>query len=311
MADKRDIPHFEKTTAWLMESQTPSIRYFTLTRIKGYPENHPEVSAARRSIASSPPVARILAAQDPEGFWVQAKHIYSPKYRSSHWTMLLLPELGLKPDNTGLQKGADFMLATVQEGKTNYLRLHMTGFGCFWGNWLRYQLYCGKGMDPFTGQVIDFICVDLERGGKCRYNSDLPCAWAVARGLLGLALVPESSRDKKVENAIKAGIGFLLDDHDLLAANYPADHKPHPLWDTISFPLFYHADRLFVLRVLKELNALDHPTAQKTLAWLREKQTRSGIWRGSSPFSDRTWPFMVKPDGVERWITLHALEVLT
>ncbi|MDP2966265.1 MAG: hypothetical protein Q8N39_09565 [Pelolinea sp.] len=311
MPDKRDIPHLQDTIAWLLESQTPSIRYLTLTRVKGLPEKAPEVSATRHSISSSPPVTRILAAQRPEGHWMQAKHHYSPKYKSSHWSMLLLTELGLEPENAGLQKGAEFMLAKMEKELPYYLSGQKKGFGCFWGNWLRYQLYCGKGNDARVEQAIEFTCADLERGGQCRYNSNLPCAWGVARGLFGLVLIPESSRDEKVHHAIKAGIRFLLEDHDLLAADYPADRKPHPLWFSLSFPLFYHADSLFVLRVLKELNALDHPDAQKALGWLLEKQTRSGIWRGGSPFSDRTRPFMVKPDGVERWITLHALEVLT
>ena len=261
MPEKHDIPHLEKTTAWLLESKTSSIRYFTLTRIKGLPEDNPEVSEARRSISISPPVSLILAAQRPEGHWADAKHIYSPKYRSSHWTMLQLIELGLEPENQSLQKGADSTLAIVQEGKTNYLRLQMTGFGCFWGDWLRYQLYCGKEKDPFIGKVIDFLCTDLGRGGQCRYNSDLPCAWSVVRGLYGLALIPERSRDEKVRTAIQQGIRFLLEDYDLLQANYPSDSKPHPMWDKLSFPIFYHADRLFILRVLKELHALSHPGA--------------------------------------------------
>jgi hypothetical protein len=310
MPSKQDIPQLKKTIAWLLESQTPSIRYLTLTQIKGLPEHDPEVSKARHLISSTPPVSTILAAQRPEGHWVDAKHIYSPKYRSSHWTMLQLVELGLEPENAQLQKGADSTLAVVQEGKTNYLRLQMTGFGCFWGNWLRYQLYCGKEKDPFVAKVIDFLCADLGRGGKCRYNSDLPCAWSVARGLYGLALIPEPSRDERVKNAIQLGIRFLLEDHDLLAANYPHDNKAHPLWEKLSFPLFYHSDRLFVLRVLKDLKVLDHPSADNALHWLLEKQSSSGVWKGGSPLSDRTRPFMARPDGVERWITLHALEVL-
>jgi hypothetical protein len=307
----RDIPHFEKTTAWLLESQTPSIRYFTLSRIKGLPDDSPEVSEARKLISSTPPVSKILEAQLPDGYWVNPKYIYSPKYKSSHWSMFLLTELGLEPGNACLQKGADFTLAYVQEGKTNYLRLHMTGLGCFWGNWLRYQLYCGNREDPFTQQVIDFICADLGRESQCRYNCNLPCAWGVARGLYGLALIPEAIRDEKVKQAIQAGIWFLLEEHNLLTANYPAASKAHPLWESLSFPLFYHADRLYLLRVLKELNALDHPKAQETLDWLLQKQTQSGIWRGGSPFRDRTRQFLAKPDGVERWISLHALEVLT
>jgi hypothetical protein len=310
MAVQRPIPLLEKTTTWLLESQTPSIRYLTLKRIMGLAEDNPKVAAARDQIASSPPVSRILAAQDPDGFWANANHIYSPKYRSSHWTMLQLIELGLNPENASLQKGADFMLTKILGDQPYYLRLQERGFGCFWGDWLRYELYCGKGEDPFTNRVVDFICNDMINGSKCRYNSELPCAWAVVRELYGLALIPEDLRNEKVQAAIQSGIRFLLEDYNLLEANYPADQKRHPLWDKLSFPIFYHADRLFVLRVLKDLNALDHPGTQTTLDWLLEKQTQSGIWRGGSPLSDRTRPFLAKPDGVERWITLQALDVL-
>ena len=41
------------------------------------------------------------------------------------------------------------MLARIQEDQPDLITcgLQMTGFGCFWGDWLRYQLYCGKGKD--------------------------------------------------------------------------------------------------------------------------------------------------------------------
>lgn len=311
MEEKTTIPLFNKTAAWLKESQTPSIRYLTLTKLLGKAKTDTEVMAAKRSIATIPPVSKILDAQDPDGFWVTARHIYSPKYRSSHWTMLLLTELAIDPEDDRLQKGSDFMQIWIQGEMPEYLRRTEAGFGCFWGNWLRYQLYCGKGKEELTRDVIQFVCDDLERGGRCRYNSDLPCAWAAARGLFGLAMIPEAERSVKVQSAIRAGIRFLLDDYDLLSGNYPADNKPHELWDKLSFPLFYHTDKLFVLRVLKEHNALDHPNARKAIEWLREKRTRAGTWRGGSPFSSRTRPFLAKPDTVDRWITLQALDVLS
>ena len=109
--------------------------------------------------------------------------------------MLLLTELGLKPENAGLQKGAEFMRTELEKDQPYYLSRQEQGFGCFWGNWLRYQLYCEKGKDARVEQMVEFTCAELERCGQCRYNSNLPCAWAVARGLYGLALIPESSRD--------------------------------------------------------------------------------------------------------------------
>lgn len=304
------VPLFNETVAWLLESQTPSIRYLALTRLLGKPETDAEVQAAKRLIPASPPAKKILDAQNEDGSWVNPKHIYSPKYRSSHWTMLLLTELAVDPEEEGMRQGSDFMQTWVQGNMPQYLRRTEAGFGCFWGNWLRYQLYCGKADDPFTQEVIDFVCGDLENLGRCRYNSDLPCAWSVARGLFGFAYLPENKRSERIRQAIQTGIRFLLEDHDLLKADYPADYQPHELWNKLSFPIFYHSDRLFILRILKEHHALEHPKAKLVMDWLAEKRTKAGHWQGGSPFASRTRPFLNKPDSVDRWLTLQALDVL-
>jgi hypothetical protein len=305
------LPLFDETTAWLLESQTPSIRYLTLTQLLGKPETDVEVQAARRMISDSPPGKKILDAQNEDGSWVNPRHIYSPKYRSSHWTMLLLTELAVDPQEEGMRRGSDFMQTWVQGNMPQYLRRTEAGFGCFWGNWLRYQLYCGKSDDPFTQQVIDFVCDDLERHGRCRYNSDLDCAWSVARGLYGFAFLPEIKRSDRVSHAIQTGIHFLLEEHDLLKADYPTNGQPHELWHKLSFPIFYHSDRLFILRVLKEHQSLDHPKAKPALDWLAEKRGKNGRWHGGSPFASRTRPFLEKPDSVDHWLTLQALDVLS
>lgn len=308
---KSDIPLFNEITAWLMDSQTPSIRYLTMTKLLGKSDSDPEVITTRQAIGNSDPVKKILVSQNPDGSWVQPRHIYSPKYRSSHWTMLLLSELAADTQDMHVQKGSDFMHSWVQGNMPQYLRRTEAGFGCFWGNWLRYQLYCGKGSAAFTSDVIRFVCDDIERKGRCRYNGDLPCAWSVARGLYGLALLPESQRDRAVKSAIQAGLHFLLDEHDFNQADYPAEEKPHELWFKLSYPLFYHTDILFVLRVLKEHHALDHPNAKQAMEGLVEKRGKDGKWHGGSPFASRTRPFLAKPDTVDHWITLHALDVLT
>jgi len=310
MTNPRTIPHFEKTIAWLLESRTPSIRYLAMRNILGMAEGEAQVQAARQAIALVPPATATLKAQRPEGYWEQARHVYSPKYRSSHWSMLFLTELGVPPENAMLQKGAEFMLAAGENNPPWYLTRKVEGFGCFWGNWLRYMLYSGKNLDQRVQDVIAFVCADVERRGRCRYNSNLGCAWAVARDLFGLALIPPTERSAEVHTAIDTGIHFLLDEYDLLKANYPADNKKHPLWNSFSYPLYYHTDKLYVLRILKELNALAHPKAQTALDWLLTRQHKNGTWSGGSPFKSSR-PFLAAPDGVERWITLWALSVLT
>lgn len=300
------------TIKWLLSSQTPSIRYLTLTKLLHKNLDDADVLAVRSLIPTSNPVKAIFSKQAAEGFWVSNRHDYTPKYRSTHWTMYLLAELAVPPEFPAMQKGSAFLLnRNLSSFPYSYKDEEKGLFGCFWGNWLRYQLHCGRLGDSSVQNVIQLTCKDILRLGKCRYNDDLPCAWAVARDLYGLALIPEDQRSKDVVTSIKRGIQFLIEDYDLLSANYPYQEQVHPMWFKLSFPLFYHVDILFVLRVLKELNALGHPKAAPALEWLKGKQTKKGTWTGGSPFRSRTRPFLVKPDTPNHWITLQAATIFS
>jgi hypothetical protein len=306
---KPEIKDLQKTIAWLLESPTPSIRYLTLTRVLGKTEKDAEVGAARLLIAASNPVKNILDRQQPEGYWQYQKHYYSPKYRSSHWSMLLLSESGIDPQHPAMQKGAAFMADCM--GKD----IRLTGkkgtyWGCLWGNALRYQLYCQRESDERVQANLEYVVRDVQNLSRCQYNNDLPCAWGVIRGLYGLALIPEKQRDTQTCAAIQSGLKFILEDYDLLKADYPYVEKIHPTWSKLSYPLFYQADVLFVLRLAKELNALDYPQAQRGLEWLRSERNQNGTWSGGSPYQKRTWPILAQGDSINRWITLQALSVL-
>lgn len=301
---------FDETIAWLMAAKTPSIRYLTMTKLKGLSPTNPEVESIRQLIPTTLPVREMLEAQDPGGFWFTDYHFYSPKYRSSHWSSLLLSEFAIDPAHESMQRGANFMLNRVFESKDDYWTFN-DGVGCFWGNWLRYQLYSGNSNDERVSRIIDRTCKDIHDEGVCKYNDNLPCAWGVIRDLFGLALIPVQKRNQTVKEAIAAGIHFTLNKFQLLQANYPYMEKIHPLWSKLNFPLFYHADVLFTLRVIQELGELNHPGAQEPLDWLREKIGKNNFWRGGSPFRSRTWPFVNSEDTVNHWLTLQALQVLS
>ncbi len=201
--------------------------------------------------------------------------------------MLLLSELGVEPQHPALQRGATFMRECFASDK----RLHSgteTFWGYLWGNMLRYQLYCQAPEDEMLAFVLDFVTRDPQNLSRCRYYDGLPCAWGVARDLFGLALLPEEKRNPSIQMAIRTGLNFLLEDYDLLKGDYPYAGEIHELWSKTSFPFFYHADTLFVLRIVKELNALKYPQAQYALGWLREQRNQNGNWSGSSPFQQRT-----------------------
>lgn len=277
----------------------------------GKSEDDSEVEAARSLIPTSGPAAEILAQQADGGYWKYQRHYYSPKYTSSHWSMLLLCELAVDPDHSAMQAGSYHMLRTVEKDVRAYQQGEKTGWGCLWGNWLRYQLYCGKLQDERVQEVIHILSKDVQQRCACLYNDGLPCAWGVARGLFGLALIPLDLQTSEVHEAIHMGIDFLANEFRLEAGDYPYIKKIHPTWSQLSFPLFYHADTLFVLRVLKEFNAHHLPGVRNARKQLAARRTNAGIWRGSSPFRSRTWPFMTEGDSLSRWLTLQVLDVLT
>jgi len=304
-----DLQDYSQTIAWLLESPTPSIRCLTLTRVLGKPQDDPQVQAARRLIATSDPVLHILEKQQPEGYWQSARHYYSPKYRSSHWSMLLLHELGLDPQHPAMQRGAHFMLDCLEKD-IRLFNKKGTYWGCLWGNVLRYQLACQGLAHERLQPILEYVVQDLCNLSRCPYNDGLPCAWGVVRALYGLALIPEEERSAPVRQAIQLGLKFLLEDYDLLRADYPHVEKVHPTWSKLSFPLFYQADVLLVLRIAKELHALHLPQARRALDWLHSQRHKNGTWSGGSPYQKQTWPLLAKDDSISRWITLHALSVL-
>ena len=75
---------------WLMGGD-PAVRWQVMQDLHGVA---PElVTAERASVATEGWGARLLAAQDPDGCWAGA--LYSPKWTSTTYTLLLLARLGL------------------------------------------------------------------------------------------------------------------------------------------------------------------------------------------------------------------------
>jgi hypothetical protein len=295
--------------AWLLAASTPSIRYRTLRRLLDRPEVDPEVVRARRAMRARGPIPAILAGQSTDGNWRGERGYYTPKYTSTHWSMLLLAEL--EADDPRLSRGADFMLGATGENLDRAQERGECGLSCFWGNLLRYSLRAGLADDPRLRAVVDYLVRDAMEGGwRCEHAYGLPCAWGAARGLWGLAALPMAHRPAEVDQAIKVGLTFLLERHLLAEADYPASGATNPLWFRLNFPLFYQADILFVLRVLGDLGALDHPGAQPALAWLAGRRAKNGRWRGASPFRRRTYTALGSREEADRWVSLQAAILL-
>lgn len=292
---------------WLLDAETPTIRYLTLRDLLNYPASDPQLTSAQQAIMIEGPVPAILKKQTVSGQWADEHSYYTPKYVSTHWSMMLLTELYVDPADDRFQRGVDYMLTATEVKLQERLTANELDLGCFWGNVLRYALHARRGDDPRVKAIVDFAIRDLSNGYcRCEHNYEFSCAWGVGRTLWGLAALPDRS---DVQAAIDHALTFLLDFYSLKDVNYPTPDKAkvHRMWSRLNFPLFYQADILFALRVLAELGALHHPGAAPALDWLEAQQLKNGRWRGSSPYRQRTWSKMGE---TARWVSLHAATIL-
>ncbi len=293
---------------WLLATETPSIRYLTLRRLLDRSRADPEVQAAWEEMKAAGPIPAILANQTRAGNWAGERGYYTPKYTSTHWSMLLLAELAADGSDPHLQRGAAFMLAATREELERALQQGGHGWACFYGNMLRYAMHCGCAGDSRIQTIVAYLARDAGGGWRCPHNYEQPCAWGAARALWGLAALPARYRSAPAEAAISRGLDMLLEGGHLPAGDYPGP-RVHTIWRRLNFPLFYQADVLFVLRVLGELGALDQPAVRPALEWLETRRGAGGHWRGASPFRRRTWDLGERAE-TDRWVSLQAAIVL-
>jgi hypothetical protein len=298
---------------WLLESGIPSIRYHTLTEVLGRPQKDPASVEAFRAIRRIGPVPAILSRQGSTGAWIGERSFYTPKFTSSHWSMMLLEELSLGHCDPCFRRGARHMIEAGSEALRQQLHSRCFEWSCFWGNLLRYSYGTVGRQDHGIENVVNYLTMDLRDGPcRCRHNGGSPCAWGVVRSLWGLEAIPKERRTLTVRTAIHAGADFLLDSYSLVKANYPSGGSRgiSSLWFGLNFPLFYQADILFTLRVLGELNLLGASGAKPARDWLESRRKADGRWQGSSPFRRRTWPALGGREETDRWVSLQAFRIL-
>ena len=305
--------HKYEFTNWLLDAKTPSIQYRTLVDLFNYPVDDVRVVQSRQAIMRSGPIPAILIHQTNTGNWDGERSYYTPKYISTHWSLMLLTELSVDGNDPRFRQGVHYMLDATAEDLNKRLDNNTHGLSCFWGNLLRYALHAGMADDARVEKVIHYAALDLQDGPcRCEHNWGYECAWGVVRTLWGLAAIPKAQRKRETNEAITRGVKFLLDSSHLIEANYPSQENGsiNPIWFKLNFPLFYQVDILFTLRVLDELAMLDHPGAQAALDWLKQHRGRSGHWLGSSPFRQRTWHELGDREETDRWVSLHASRIL-
>jgi hypothetical protein len=310
---------------WLLEADTPAVRHRALVQLAGEPEDAPIVRRARRAAMRTGPIAAILQAQDPEGFWVKPGSGYAPKYTGTVWSLIFLDQLGADARDRRIARACEYVLEHAQapNGGFGWGATDSTVVHCLNGNLLRALLGFGWFDDPrvrsavawearsITGEGFDGYhpWATSGPGFGCGINGGLPCGWGAIKALRGLVRVPPRRRTTAIRRAIRDGTTFLLS-RDPAVADYPAKTAVSPNWFKFGFPSGYVADVLQTLEVLAELGHARDPRLHRAIELVLAKQDDHGRWRNEYAYPRRTWGVIERQGSQSKWVTLRACTVL-
>jgi hypothetical protein len=130
----------QQTIEWLLKGD-PAIRWQALRDLAGAPQR--TVERERQKVVRDGWGARLLAKQDRNGRWAAGKSgdggLYSPKWTSTTYTMLLLRDFALPADNPQARRACKLLLdeGLQPDGGINY---------GVWAKWIKRSETCVTGM---------------------------------------------------------------------------------------------------------------------------------------------------------------------
>ena len=315
-------------TDWLLESDNPSVRYFTLRDIQNRDEDDPQVLAARTEIMESIPVKTILKTQKPEGYWENEDDLYQPKYTATTNQLLILAEVGAQriPEIEKaiehvfrFQRNSGHFLTTLP--KTVKGRDSIVKDGCCYdGNILHYLNHFGYLEDPRTRRLLEFTYDYYDRenkGWKCRaYPIDpsrvfsVNCFMGATKVLKAFSTISAPKRSPKMNQIIEFEVEKILENKVYRYLRNPdGSRKDKAGWKRFGFPLFYQADLLEVLDTLTRLGVRDE-RMRDAIEEVLNAQQPDGRWLLKNTYNGKMWTNIEEKHKPSKWITLRAMRVL-
>ncbi len=206
----------DRTLPWLLEPNSPGVRYLALRDLCNLPQDDPELKQARSRAHTDGPIADILAKMEPEGFWAKAGAGYGPKYFSTAWSIIHLAQLGAHvSEDERIGTACTYLLdhGLTRAGNSASTAAPSGTIDCLQGNlcWALVELGCedarlqsafewmartvtGEGLAPASDRQAELRYYAYKCGPNfaCGPNNGLPCAWGAVKVMLALGKIPPS-----------------------------------------------------------------------------------------------------------------------
>ena len=260
--------------------------------------------------------ARLLAHQGTDGMW--AGGMYTPKWTSTHYTLLALRDIGVPGDNAQCRRGCALILerGLQPDGGISYPTRpsdKRRGEACISGMSLSILSYFEMDDDRVDAVADYALNEQMSDGGwNCRRprgatHSSMNTTISMLEGLRHYELFRRRKRSD-VRAAMQRGREFLLA-HQLFRS-----HRTGAVIKTeftrFVFPPRWHYD---VLRALDHFREVDAPRDERLadgIAMVEARRDKDGLWPLTYKYHGKGFFDMEQLGKPSRWNTLRALRVL-
>lgn len=305
---------------WLLDGD-PAVRWQTMRDLAGAPQR--TVERERSTVAHDGWGARLLAEQDPRGTWAGNGRspdagLYTPKWTSTTYTMLLLRDFGLPVDNGQAQRACTLLLdrGLQPDGGIGFdagpkgTRKSET---CITGmvlSILSYFEYDDDRLDTIAAHLLEQQMPD--GGWNCRRprgatHSSVNTTISALEALRFYEL-HRRRKLRAVREAQRRGREFLLI-HRLFRSDRTGE-VINPVFMRFAFPPRWHYDILRALDYFQAVNAPRDPRLSDAIDIVRTTRREDGTWPLQNEYKGKTYFQLERVGAPSRWNTLRAMRVL-
>lgn len=317
---------------WLLESSDIGVRFLAMRDLVKTDDK--ELESVKIQAHRKGPISVIMEKMSKEGYWEQAGAGYYPTYTGTVWSVILLAQLGASIEiDERIATACSYLLDhnLVKDGRFTMNGIPSGTVDCLQGNlcealldlgckdprldkafeWMARSV-TGEGVAPMSDKTapVRYYAGKCGPNFACGANNKLPCAWGAVKVMLAFSKLPGQKRTRLIDDAISAGVRFLLST-DPAKADYPHGYAPKPSgnWWKFGFPVFYITDILQVAEALVGSGYGNDPRLANALKLIYEKQDEQGRWLMEYNYSGKTWIDFGKKKQPNKWVTLRVLRV--
>ncbi|WP_320121636.1 nitrogen fixation protein NifH [uncultured Sphaerochaeta sp.] len=320
----------EQTISWLLSSESPSMRYFTLVDLLDASPEDDRVQKEKTLIMQQGYVPEILRAMSEPAYEAAFPKYYTYKYEGLVWSLIVLAEMGATRI-PAIEMYCEYLFEHAQERTDGGFSMHSSKSGggrasevipCLTGNMVWSLSRLGYRDDPRVLKALSFLVdimvtndgieVERQRPPYNRYEEcwgNHTCFMGVVKSLKAFSAFPKDRWTTAMYAKYDQMVEFLFI-HHLFKRSHDLDRVAKPGWRSFGFPMMYQSDVLEILDILTSLGVQDQ-RMEEAMKLVVSKQDEHGRWNADNTYgSDRLLIPIGKKGVSSEWVTLRALRVL-